>query len=155
MLTLFDFGVLVEIESILFCVHGIILASDLLRLRYLKPTRERPFKVPFGWVGAYLIVILPCLISLSLLVTSGWLNVLIGGLVILWGCVIYWISFVLLKTNTSHSSESDSLLPKSPSPFPSSLLQQATSSPPHNQNSLFFEAIQLEPTNSSNEGDLK
>lgn len=111
-LTLFDFAVLVEIESILFCVHSMVLASDLVRLRYKRPNKERPFKIPFGKFGAFFCASFPVLISILLVTFSGWLTPLIGLLVLVWGGIVYWISFIVLKMpivahhNQQHSSSS-------------------------------------------------
>jgi len=51
MLVLIDFSVIVEIESVLYCVHVIILFTAFARLRFVAPDMKRPYKLPGNKVG--------------------------------------------------------------------------------------------------------
>eukprot|EP00005_Dracoamoeba_jomungandri_P002066 CAMPEP_0174253078 /NCGR_PEP_ID=MMETSP0439-20130205/2468_1 /TAXON_ID=0 /ORGANISM="Stereomyxa ramosa, Strain Chinc5" /LENGTH=214 /DNA_ID=CAMNT_0015333907 /DNA_START=984 /DNA_END=1625 /DNA_ORIENTATION=- len=63
-LVIFDFSVLVEIESFLYVIHTIILSCTLLAIRYRQPNLPRPFKVPGGWVGVILLCLGPLMVAL-------------------------------------------------------------------------------------------
>lgn len=43
--TQFDFSVVVEVETVLVCLHYLGLVSTFLKLRYSQPDMHRPFKV--------------------------------------------------------------------------------------------------------------
>jgi len=44
--TLFDFSLVVEVETVLYCIHAIILVLTFFKLRVSEPHVERPFRVP-------------------------------------------------------------------------------------------------------------
>ncbi|KAL6063441.1 proline dehydrogenase [Balamuthia mandrillaris] len=94
-LILFEFEVLVQIESFLYCIHAIILCSSLPRIRMKRPELERPFSLPFGKVGAIVLPLLPACISLAQvgsLWAENWLYCVAAVGVLLLGGASYWLS---------------------------------------------------------------
>ena len=87
----FEFSILIQIESFLYCIHAILLCSCLPRLRIKEPDMERPFSLPFGLVGAILVPILPMLIGLASIASifyASYLEAVISiGLLIIGGVV--------------------------------------------------------------------
>ncbi len=91
-LVLLDFSVLVEIESLLYCTHALLLCSSVIRLRFIEPKLERPFALPGGKVGVILITLPPILVLLGVIATlfyNGWLFPLISLGVLFAGALVY------------------------------------------------------------------
>jgi len=89
----FEFSVLIQVESFLYCIHAIILCSCLPRLRLREPDMERPFTLPFGLVGAFLLPLFPILIGLALIASifaESWMEAVIAIGVTLLGVIIYF-----------------------------------------------------------------
>jgi amino acid transporter len=64
-LALFEFRTLVVIDTILFSAGYILLFFTLVRFRALFPDTPRPFRVPGGHVGVWLVAIIPTLVAIS------------------------------------------------------------------------------------------
>jgi amino acid transporter len=87
-LVLFDFSVLVEVESVLYCLHTIIVLTSFTRLKFVEPELFRPFKMPFGRIGGVAFVILPIGVSILNILISDWVyQCASAGLIVLFGFV--------------------------------------------------------------------
>jgi len=51
----FDFTMLLHSHAILHALRMLLQCSSFVYLRRNRPDLNRPFKVPFGWVGAYVV----------------------------------------------------------------------------------------------------
>lgn len=71
-LVLVDFSILVEIESMLYCIHALFLCSSVVRLRWKEPELERPFKLPFGKIGVIIIALFPMVVVFGLIFSLFW-----------------------------------------------------------------------------------
>lgn len=93
-LILFQFELLVQVQTVFYSVHTIIFTSSLVRLRFTKPELERPFKLPGGKIGATLIVACPIGVALTNIVTTEWLVQTMAGTVLffilLTGILLYF-----------------------------------------------------------------
>jgi amino acid transporter len=79
-----DFGLLIEVDALL---NGISLMSEFaafIRLRYTEPLAERPYKIPGGMCGAYLVTLPKVLI--------------VGGITFFydWKVLVFGFSWTLL-----------------------------------------------------------
>lgn len=73
----FEFSILIQIESFLYCVHAILLCSCLPRLRWKEPDMDRPFTLPLGLAGAFSVALLPMIIGVCLIASifyDSWLG---------------------------------------------------------------------------------
>lgn len=105
-LVLLDFSVLVEIESLLYCLHVLLLAGTVIRLRWKEPELERPFALPFGKIGVVLIASLPMLITffnIGSLFYYGWIFPLISVGVVTSGCLLYLVRHLVRRRWEYHS----------------------------------------------------
>jgi amino acid transporter len=102
-LVMFDFSVIVEVESVLYCIHTIIVLTSFTRLKFVEPDLFRPFKMPFGKVGGVLFVILPITVSCINIYISDWTyQVTAAILVILFG-LIYVVVRAILRQRAKAS----------------------------------------------------
>lgn len=87
-LVMFDFSIIVEVESVLYCIHTIIVLTSFMRLKFVEPDLFRPFKMPFGRVGGVGFVILPIGVSLVNIAISDWVwQVAASVLIVVFGLV--------------------------------------------------------------------
>jgi len=63
-LVLLEFEELVEVETGLYCLHILMFTSSLTCLRWREPALDRPYKLPFGKVGAIVIPMCPMMVAL-------------------------------------------------------------------------------------------
>jgi len=68
-LVIFDFDVLVEAAIFIKCFAWLFEFFAFVKLRYTEPDVERPFKVPGGMFGAWLITITKVLVILAVFIT--------------------------------------------------------------------------------------
>eukprot|EP01087_Luapelamoeba_hula_P020671 TRINITY_DN7096_c0_g1_i1.p1 TRINITY_DN7096_c0_g1~~TRINITY_DN7096_c0_g1_i1.p1 ORF type:complete len:574 (-),score=79.81 TRINITY_DN7096_c0_g1_i1:186-1907(-) len=90
----FEFNVLIQIESFLYCVHAILLVSCLLRLRIKYPDLDRPFSLPLGWFGAVIIPIFPMIVGLvqiGSIFWEDWVYALIAIGLLVFGVLTYLV----------------------------------------------------------------
>lgn len=64
-LALFEFRALVVIDTILFSAGYILLFFTLVRFRALFPETPRPFRVPGGRVGVWVVAVVPTLVAIG------------------------------------------------------------------------------------------
>jgi len=86
--TLFDFSVVVEVETVLYCVHAIVLVLTFFRLRISDPDTKRPFRIP-GPLVVLAICFLPAVgIALVNIIFTHWFEMIVafGLLVFLVSC---------------------------------------------------------------------
>ena len=62
-----DFATLIDADVILLLLAIVLEFAALIALRHRFPLMRRPFTVPFGWVGAYGIAVVPTLMVIWLL----------------------------------------------------------------------------------------
>lgn len=102
-LVMFDFSVLVEVESVLYCLHTIIVLTSFTRLKFIEPDLFRPFKMPFGRLGGILFVILPIAVSCFNIYISDWTyQCASAALVVLFG-LVYVITRSILRYRAKRS----------------------------------------------------
>ena len=84
-LSFFDFNALISLETILYCVHILILCTLLPHVRYrereaarrgrarkLPPPHKRTFRLPFGFYGTCAFSLPPAAIAVANIVTAQW-----------------------------------------------------------------------------------
>lgn len=64
-LAFFDFRDLVVVDTILFSAGYILIFASLVRLRSLHPKTPRPYRVPGGWAGVWLVALVPSLVAVG------------------------------------------------------------------------------------------
>jgi len=100
-LVLFDFSLLVEVESFLYCVHAALLCSNVFRLRMKEPELKRPFKLPFGRIGALVIPMFPYIVIVSNIISIlyfNWLAAAIALSGILLAVSMYFVKeFIIMR----------------------------------------------------------
>jgi basic amino acid/polyamine antiporter, APA family len=79
MLVLLDFSVIVETESVMYCVHVLILFTAFVRLRFVAPDMKRPYRVPGSNIIAFIVAALPTAVALINIGVSHWLQWIIVG----------------------------------------------------------------------------
>ncbi len=96
-----DFERLVTIDILLTGASLMLEFAALIALRYREPDLERPFRVPGGMAGAWLVGACPLLV-LGFAATHGEQESVLGisalafgGLLILFGVVAYWVNGVV------------------------------------------------------------
>ena len=70
LLAFFDFRDLVVIDTILFALAYILIFATLVRFRFLFPAAPRPYRVPGGAAGLWLVAAVPSLVALAACVFS-------------------------------------------------------------------------------------
>jgi amino acid transporter len=96
-LVLFDFHIVVEMESIFYSCHAIILCLTFIRLKFSEPNMERPFAVPFRKVGAILLCIFPFAVAGFNIAMTDWKIQVIRPKILLYIYIlIYYHSYSLL-----------------------------------------------------------
>jgi len=84
--TTFDFSLIVEVETVLYCIHVIILISTFFKLRYSFPDMERPFRIRGPIVLLLICSLVPIAIAVANIAITGWfenvLAILLMGIVI-------------------------------------------------------------------------
>ena len=85
----FSFKDLIVLNVWLYSVTLIIELAAFLRLRATEPGMARPWRVPGGWPGAFIVVTLPCALSLLAMATAGWENTLAGLVAAATGPAVY------------------------------------------------------------------
>lgn len=93
-LVMFDFSIIVEVESVLYCIHTIIVLTSFTRLKFTEPDLVRPFKMPFGKVGGVAFVILPIAVSLVNIAISDWVWQVASAALI----AVFGISYVVIRS---------------------------------------------------------
>lgn len=93
-LVMFDFSIIVEIESVLYCIHTIIVLTAFTRLKFVEPELFRPFKMPFGRIGGVGFVILPIIVSLVNIAISNWVWQVASAVLI----VVFAIAYVVIRS---------------------------------------------------------
>jgi len=95
-LVIFDFSVIVEVESVLYCIHTIIVLTSFTRLKFVEPELFRPFRMPFGRIGGVAFVVLPIAVSCLNIFISDWTyQVASAGLIVLFGIVYVVVRSIL------------------------------------------------------------
>lgn len=92
MLVLLDFSIIVETESVLYCVHVLILFSAFVRLRFVAPDMRRPYRVPGNKIVAFFVAGLPVAVALFNIGVSHWVQWLIvsGIIIVIAGLFFGW-----------------------------------------------------------------
>jgi len=93
----FGFASIVQIETILYSCHIILLFSTLIKLRFSAPLMTRPFKIPGGKIFAFIIFAFPSVVAILNIVFSGHNELLVSLAVLLAGAGIY-LGVGLLRT---------------------------------------------------------
>jgi len=91
-LIIFDFSVIVEVEALLYSSHIILFCVAFLSLKLRSPHLPRPFKVPGGKIGGWIIVILPCIVM-----STVWGFALLKNLTIAVSFIVFGIFAFLAK----------------------------------------------------------
>jgi amino acid transporter len=86
--TQFDFSIVVEVETVLMCLHYFLLILTFLKLRFTSPDLPRPFRVPGHNVVLAIFSLIPASICVLNVVFTGWFEISLGSLLIIfiWTC---------------------------------------------------------------------
>jgi amino acid transporter len=87
----FPFKDLIVLNIWLYCLALLFELAAFLRLRAREPLMPRPWRVPGGWPGAWLVVLLPTAFALVAMATAGWGNTLAGIVAALTGPAAWMI----------------------------------------------------------------
>lgn len=107
-LVMFDFSVIVEVESVLYCVHTIIVLTSFTKLKFLEPDLFRPFKMPFGRVGGILFVILPIAVSCLNIYISEWIYQVASACFI----IIFGFFYIIIRAGLRYAEARKSSMPR-------------------------------------------
>ena len=84
----FNFTVLLHSHAILHALRMLLQCSSFVYLRRNRPDLNRPFKVPFGWVGAYVVPGSLATVSLLQILFAHWSAWLGAIFLMLFGVVL-------------------------------------------------------------------
>ncbi len=84
----FNFTVLLHSHAILHALRMLLQCSSFVYLRRNRPDLNRPFKVPFGWVGVYVVPGLLATVSLLQILFAHWSAWLGAIFLMLFGVVL-------------------------------------------------------------------
>jgi amino acid transporter len=73
-----DFRDLVVIDTILFAAAYILIFTTLARLRFLHPEAPRPYRIPAGWPGLWVVVVVPTLVAVAACLAADFAEVRAG-----------------------------------------------------------------------------
>ena len=85
----FSFKELIVLNVWLYSLSLLVELAAFLWLRANAPAMPRPWRVPGGWPGAWLAVLLPSAFALLAMATAGWRNILAGVAAALTGPAVY------------------------------------------------------------------
>jgi amino acid transporter len=85
----FSFKELIVLNVWLYSLSLLIELAAFLTLRVKAPSMARPWRVPGGWAGAWLAVLLPSAFALLAMATAGWWNIVAGVVAALTGPAVY------------------------------------------------------------------
>jgi len=85
----FSFKELIVLNVWLYSLSLLVELAAFLWLRATAPTMPRPWRVPGGPAGVWLMVLLPSAFALLAMATAGWLNILAGVVAALTGPAAY------------------------------------------------------------------
>jgi amino acid transporter len=85
----FSFKELIVLNVWLYSLSLLIELAAFLALRVKAPSMARPWRVPGGWPGAWLAVLLPSAFALLAMATAGWWNIVAGVVAALTGPAVY------------------------------------------------------------------
>jgi len=75
---LFDFSVVVEVETVLYCLHVCVLITTFFRLRFIAPDMERPFRFRGPLWLLMPLCAFPCSIAIFNISITNWFATLMG-----------------------------------------------------------------------------
>jgi len=86
----FSFKELIVLNTWLYSISLLVELAAFVRLRRTEPALPRPWRVPGGTPGMWLVALLPALLALLALATAGWLNTLAGVIAAATGPAVYY-----------------------------------------------------------------
>jgi amino acid transporter len=81
----FSFKELIVLNVWLYSLALLVELAAFLWLRASAPSMARPWRVPGGWTGAWLVAVPPAVFALVAMATAGWLNTVAGVVAALTG----------------------------------------------------------------------
>jgi len=88
---LLDFSMVVEIETILYCIHVCFLFGTFFKLRYSHPGMVRPYKIPGSLPVLIIASFFPIAVAITNMSVAGWTEQLFTvGVITLLG-ISFWI----------------------------------------------------------------
>jgi amino acid transporter len=85
----FSFKELIVLNVWLYSLALLVELAAFLWLRAKAPAMARPWRVPGGWSGAWLVAVLPSAFALLAMATAGWRNIVPGVIAALTGPAVY------------------------------------------------------------------
>lgn len=118
MLVLLDFSIIVETESVMYCIHVIILFTAFVRLRFVAPDMKRPYRVPGNNIVAIFVAGLPTVVALINIGVSGWIQWIICGGACVVIAILYfsWRGIKRCRGIKDDDSRSTSVVDSNPTP---------------------------------------
>jgi amino acid transporter len=93
----FDFSFLVQMDVFLDVLTLVLEFAAFLWMRYKEPDIDRPFKIPGGMVGAWLVVIPKVLVIAVTLALANWLTLIVAGGICAFIILTYYIKLFIVK----------------------------------------------------------
>jgi len=93
----FEFKFLVQIDVFLDVLTLVLEFAAFLWMRYKEADAERPFKIPGGMVGAWLVVIPKVIVIGVTLALANWLTLIVAGGVCAFIIVAYYVKLLIVK----------------------------------------------------------
>jgi amino acid transporter len=93
----FDFKFLVQIDVFLDVLTLVLEFGAFLWMRYKEPDTDRPFKIPGGMIGAWLVVIPKVIVIGVTLALANWTTLIVAGGVCIIIIVAYYVKMLIVK----------------------------------------------------------
>jgi len=93
----FDFSFLVQMDVFLDVLTLVLEFAAFLWMRYKEPDTPRPFKIPGGMVGAWLVVIPKVMVIVVTLALANWLTLIVAGGICLFITIAYYVKVWIVR----------------------------------------------------------
>jgi len=87
----FNFTQVVEVDTVLYCIHVIILIATFLKLRYSAPNMDRPFRIPGSNLFLLICSIVPISIAIGNVCMTNYFEIVLSVLLMLIVITCYFI----------------------------------------------------------------
>jgi len=101
----FDFSFLVQMDVFLDVLTLVLEFAAFLWMRYKEPDTDRPFKIPGGMVGAWLVVIPKCLVIAVTLALANWLTLIVAGAICAFIIAAFYVKMFIKKRYLSTKAD--------------------------------------------------
>jgi amino acid transporter len=98
----FDFSFLVQMDVFLDVLTLVLEFAAFLWMRYKEPDIDRPFKVPGGMVGAWLVVIPKVIVIAVTLALANWLTLIVAGAICAFIILAYYVKLFIVRRYFKH-----------------------------------------------------